>query len=504
MPDNVEKFIYQGPNTDWRPQIGGLDRVVDTRLSTQNNTGYHDLGYLVALLDQTIADTGRMYAECESQLSDYALVIDTNNEELVAAHAQAYPSDTTPGSITFDEYKYLLEHNNSNASQYVITSYENKVRGSSGTNALDISLLSLYINSECKRIKEFINAYIGEVDDSSEFRTIEVFQDWAEDAQAVISELWAALKGEIQRSIPQPELDRVTETKAGEFQALFQVKLNAINKNILNQFNQLSKNWDAPSKTFYNKNLGPAMKFRLKVGRSIGEGMDSTNFPVLSAEASGTTVGLDSNFEVTLADCIKRNNMFFDLVVKIMTNLAQRDSYIKYVGQLSNKGKPVTTPFVKSDSVDQADAIIEARVLDADRSISTSAQSFFNPHSDLNGLLDDDAHEQYLLRSGGDRPITGDIAVEDGVTIDGVDISEHTHDGVNSKKIRGADLEFGTITTDNLDLSGTATAVPSNLTIESIQSNLLGPGQTAMEVVVSFDVDTTGITGYEFEIVKLD
>lgn len=506
MADNIQSFLYQGPSREWRPHIAGVDRPVDDGLDLQSTSGYHNLDYLKALLDEITTACGRMYKECESVLSEFALAIDTTNETLVAAHDSVYPSDDTPGYVTFDEYKYLLEHNNSNAAQYIISTYETKVRGSSGTNALDISLISLYINSECKRIKEFIDDYIGEIDDSSEFRTIEVFQDWAEDTKAALSELWKALKGQIQRSLPQSELDRLTEDKAGQFQASFQVKLNVINKNIANQFNQLAKSWDTPAKTFYNKNLGPALKFRLKVGRSLGQDMNSNDFPILSAEASGTTVGLDANMETALADCLKRNGLFFDLIVKIMTNMAQRDTYIKYISQLSNKGKSVAKPFAKSDSIQQADTIIQARVLDADRSITSSTTSFYNLHSDLAGLLDDDAHTQYILRSGSSEyPVTGNIIAEDGVTIDGVDISEHTHDGVNSKKIRGVNIEYGSVTTENLDLSPTATSTPSNLTIESVQSTFLGGiTDSTIEVVVSFDVDTTGITGYEFEIMKLD
>lgn len=503
MPDNVEKFSYQGPNQSWLPAIGGLDKPVDNRLALQSTDGYHDIDYLISLLDELSTGAGKMYNECEVILSEYSLAVDTTDDNFVAAHDRVYPSDSTPGYVTFDEYKYLLENNSSNSSQYIISKYENRVRNSGGTNALDISLISLYVNSECKRIKEFVNDYIGEIDDSAEFRTIEVFQDWAEDTKAALSELWKALKGTIQNSLPQSELDGLTEGKASQLQANFQSKLNVINGNIENQFHQLSKNWDSPAKTFYNKNLGPALKFRLKVGRSLGQGLNSKDFPILSAEASASTLGFDANMENALADCLKRNGMFFDLVVKIMTNMAQRDTYVRYIAQLSNKGKSVTFPFVKSDSIEQADVILESRVLDADRTLSASAASFYNPHSDLSDLEDDDAHPQYLLRSGGNS-ITGNIEVTDGIEIDGVDISEHTHDGVNSRKIHGSNVEYGTITPENLDLSGTATATPSNLTIESIQSNLLGPGHTAMEVIVSFDVDTDGITGYEFEIVKLD
>jgi len=43
-------------------------------------------------------------------------------------------------------------------------------------------------------------------------------------------------------------------------------------------------------------------------------------------------------------------------------------------------------------------------------------------HGDLSGLSDDD-HTQYLLANGS-RNLTGDLAVDSGVKIDGKDISE--------------------------------------------------------------------------------
>jgi hypothetical protein len=504
MAENIAKLNFSGPVEQWKPQVGGFDnRELDTGIPHQG--GWYDLDYLLDLLEQILKVTGDIYKECESILDDYALQIPTDDETFRAAHDQVYPSDTTPGIVTFDEYKYLLENNNSNAAQYVISAYEAKVRGSSGCNALDISLLVLYVNSECRRIKEFINDYIGEVDDSSEFRTIEIFQGWAEDAQAIVNELWKALKGKIKASIPGTELGELTGDKAREFQALFQVKLNVINKNIISDFSHLVKTWEKPSISFYNKNLGPALKFRLKVGRSITDSIDSSKFPTLFEEAIGTSTGLNNNLEVCLADCIKRNNMFFDIVGNILLNIGQRDSYNNYIKQLANIGKPVNNEFISAAGVDQASEVVQSRILDRNISVQSSSQTFQNLHSDLYGVDHPDAHPQYLLRTGNvDYPVVSDIYVEEGVKIDGVDLDLHDHDGVNSKKIKGSNIEYGSITTDLLDLSGTSTFKPSDLKVKTIQSNIFSAGVSKAEVTVTFNVDTTNVTGYEFEIIKLD
>lgn len=367
----IDKFYNQGPSQEWRPPVGGIDDVSITNVPAHTDTGYADLGYLLSMLDELESATSELFRQCESKLSEYALSIATFDDTFKEAHSQVYPSDETPGYVTFDEYKWVLQNNTSQNTQLVISTYEQSIRGVSGTNALDISLLTLYIHSECRRIRTFIEDYIGEVDDSSELRTIEIFQDWAEDTKTIVYQLRQAFlqTHPPQGSISNAELDKLTKEQASGSQALFQAKLNVINNNIVSQFAQVAKNWEGPAQTFYNKTLGPALKFRLKVGRSLSDDLKPADFPLLSTEIASTTLGFNANLEVALSDCIRRNQMFFDLITKIMANVAQRDTIVYYTHQLAQKGKPLPNLFIKADSVSQATEVINSQILETTTSV---------------------------------------------------------------------------------------------------------------------------------------
>jgi hypothetical protein len=73
-------------------------------------------------------------------------------------------------------------------------------------------------------------------------------------------------------------------------------------------------------------------------------------------------------------------------------------------------------------------------------------------HNSLSGREEEDAHPQYLLKSGG--TITGDILVEDGVKIGGIELGKHAHTGEDgSAKISGKSIEFGTLTSEVVDIN---------------------------------------------------
>ncbi len=505
----ITPINYQGPET-FKPVIGDLSDV-----SIVNNTpitvgdGYHDLDYLLKILDELQSKMGTIYTEASNQLNDFGLIIDQADASLVEAQNLAYPGSDVPSVITFEEYKYLQMNNSSNAAQYILSSYEEALRQASGSNALDISDIALYINNEIVRIKSFIKEYIGEVDDSSEQRTIELFQDWAEDTSAIIEKFWQALKGEISIGLPRSELDQITTETAPKLQALFQVKLNKINKNIKDLKAQFIKNWESVSSLFYDKHLGPALLFQLKVSRGIGAGFDMAAMPVISSEIAGTMAGIDSNFSGILADQIKRNKIFIHSLGEIILNIAQRDTYFAYMKDLSSLGKPIPQKFVNTSRIDHAEEVISAysEGLSATDTVIDFVDNFKPLHSDLSELEDPKAHPQYLLRSGGlDSLITGDVFLAEGVTIDGIIPSMHRHTGEDgSEKIRGSDIDNNSITEENINTTDSTTSIPKNLVLKTQTAALIPPGLVKVTAKIAFDVTTSSnITGYEFEILKLE
>lgn len=506
----IKPIEYQGPPTEYVPNIGQTSLASNAFPPvTSSGSGYSDLDYLNELLDQLTQKVGTIYSEAQGILQGFGLIIKEDDTALWQAQNMAYPSSEIPSVVSFEQYKYLQANNTTSATQYIISIYENEVRGISGTNALDISNLVSYVKNEISRIKEFIDGFIGEVDDSSEQRTIESFQDWAEDTAALVEKFWQALKGKVTARLPQSELDQLSQETAVQLQALLQVKLNKINQNIKNLNDQLIKNWEETSDVFYNKHLGPALKFQLKVGRNITLNANANKLPIIAGEIIGTMSGIDSNFSGILADQIKRNKMFIGVLGEILLNIAQRDTYYNYVEDLATLGKPIPSKFTSSAKLEHPEIIAKA-VFDGVDAMPIPSIDFddnFNAvHSSLTGLDDDNAHPQYLLRTGGlDSIITGDVFLAENVTIDGIVPSTHRHTGQDgSEKIRGSDIDYNSITELNIDTTNSSTSVPENLAIVSQTSQLIPSGVVKVTAKLEFDVETSSnIVGYEFEVIKL-
>lgn len=502
---NQDKFTYQGPEREFKPVVANNTGSMTSGdfFPTYHKEGYFDLDYLIDTLDNFISQTNDLFTQCEQTLADYSLIIDINNTDLVTAHKQAYPAYDIPEYITFDEYKFHIKNTASNATLFIIDEYEKSLRNISGTNALDISRLALFINNESKRIKEFINGYIGEVDDTAEFRIIENFQDWTEDTKTVISQLWQAFQGKLSPAPPRSELDQVPQEKAVELQAFFQVKLNVNIKNIKDLFSQLVKNWESVSTDFYKKHLGPSLQFQLKVSRNLTDAFPVTAFPTLSQEMLGVSA-IESNFSVILADQIKRNQIFFKHCQDVILNLSQKDYYIAVINYLATKGKYPKQLFTHKSLADQSSTIINStHPLDDYTVTDNPVENLVPTHSDLADNNDDDAHPQYMLKSGG--TFVGDVNFDSDVTIDGMILREHRHTGEDgSLKIRGSDIDYNSITELNIDNTNASTSVPENVSVISQNASYIPPGITKVAVKVSFDVETTdNIVGYEFEITKI-
>lgn len=411
------------------------------------------------------------------------------------------------GYISFEEYKYYKHHTEQAAASYVASYYEEKLRSPGGTNALDLSYLAIVINNEVKRIREFIDVYIGEVDDPAEFRAIEIFQNWAENTLGQTQDIWKVLTGKIITEIPKSEVDQLNKEKASGLQALFQVKINVINRNIKDLLGQLRKNWEDTSSIFYHDNLGPALRFQIKVAKNVSNTFTPTVTPVISNEVQGTLLGLSANYNVLLSDQIKRNKLFETYIENILLNISQRDSYSRYIEQFSQKGKPVVNSFtISSGEVSKAFEEYLPPLETTNTSSDFNANVTFDPlHSALAGINAPDAHPQYLLRAGGKEfPITGNIFLAEGVRIDGIIPSKHAHTGTDgSAKITGANIELGTVTDENIDTEHPSTTTPSDLKLISQVTSVVPPGLTKVAARVSFNVDTSNIVQYEFEVVPL-
>lgn len=484
-------MTYQGPPQEYKSYI---DTISDknVRKPSGYGTGYADIDFLLKEVTSLSQYSKQTYDICVLEMNSYTLMLDTSDTHLIQAHQMSYPDDDTPDSISFAEYIYNFSASQSTSSQYVNKYYENKVRGIYGTNALDVAHITRVIYSETKRILDFLAKYTGDIDDPSEFRIIEAFQNWVQDTKNILSSVRQILSQKAVTQIPEVEMAQLDEGKSKEFQGLFQSKLNIINSAISDLISQLYKDWDSVSDVFYNKILGPSLKFVLNVSNKITNGINSSTAPVLYQEAAMTTAGLNSQFDSALSDQVKRNHLFYEYAMAVIQNMLQRDAYVKYLDQLSSKGTVIPNPFMLQI---QEEPTIVAYDLDY-RPPQNYADNASSSHDYLTGREEDDAHPQYLLNSGG--TIEGELFLTGDMTVNGAKVSDifHVKDGV--PRIPSYSIDWDSINTGELGTAG-ETVLPYELYVG--HKRVLDGGK--IEYTIDFEVDNESSVNYEFEIIEL-
>ena len=498
----IESLQYQGPERDYKAPVDNFAQIQSPYFTVAPTKGYADLDYLLEMLEIIKKECLSIYSRAEKTLALFSVPVDRADKILLEAHDIVYPDDKTPGYITFDEYKYLSNIGYTSAVQTVKNYYEIKLRGVAGTSDLDFARVANLIYDEAIRIGAFIEKYIGELDETAEYRAIEVFQDWAENTGPILAQISATVQTVSAAGLPQSELDSLTPELSSRSQALFQTKLNTHNKIISETLSDLKRSWADPADGFYNKSLGPSLLFHIKASKTLTE---PNNYvlhqknSVLKKELDGVVNGLAVNYSVALNDMIVRNRLFRSSCDTILANINGSDIYRAYIKQLSTKGTTINKTFVESSTVKQTEIVRKAT-----NPLTTSASSYHqsnhvkSTHNDLLGRLDDDAHPQYLNISGGE--IKGEITLAAGAKIDGIVPSQHRHNGKDgSSRIRGEDIVYGTLGDKAIEVEPT-TVVPQNLRISKFDTSLMG--KTKVELV--FDVgELANIVNYEFEVVRL-
>ena len=497
---------FQGVNANYRSgSIANNNSSVETegRGTGPVGAGFHDIDYVKELFRIMKNQIGVLVSELETELNKYSYIIDKDDiatQSAISSIVSKYGMTESPSYIHYRLYKHLLKNGDSTASNYIITLYESKLRNTSGSIGLDLLKLVLFISNEMTRMEEFIDEFIGEIDDTSEYRIIETFQSWGEDAYNTLSKILETSQKKNRTELPISELGQLNTSKAAGIQALFKVKLNALNQKLVSVYAEMYRDYAATADVFYKKYLGKALSFRLKISRDLGEGITT---PILQQEISNTITGLDSNFSVHLADLYKRVSSFRESSIEIIGILTVRDSYNRYIEQLSSKGVKAKQEFSTSSlSKEESSTFEDVDLIKDFRSVNNYELLFNNSHSQLADLDDPEAHPQYLLKSGG--IITGDIELAEDVKFGGIIPRLHKHNGIDgSARISGGDIEFNSITDSNLDLSPSPTGVPFNLALESAVP-IVGPlGLATVNVQINFDIEDNNVAGYEFEIIEL-
>ena len=495
--DNV---LYAGPSEEYVP---GLGRNQNTRSRSRDVTPeYADPNHLKDVLEIIQNETNDIISKAEQELSTLSLKVEEDSK-LQEAHAVEWPADLgdPKGHISYLQYK-ALGNRDTRSATYIRRTYEDSLRGPSGTNAIDVLNMAKALQSEATNIGEFLDDSIGNVSDDSEKRTVEMLQDWAENAVFHTRNIRGLIeKREPQTKISAAELDLLDSSRAAQYQALFKVKLNAINNEIAQIQDDIKKDHGEHSDAYFKKFLGPAMKFRLNATKGMEEPLRSSGEGRLLAESRSGSA-MNANLAVLMSDQTKRNTAFETKFTQLEERIKARDNYIGYIKQLEDKGRKIKVAFTDATVEEEERVAWEEMLAD-----TSTTNKFKSDHALLHGVDDDDAHGQYLLKAGG--TITGDIELaeltdEDGnpisITTDGMVPSTHTHTGQDgTQKIHGSNI-LGGINNDHIDTDD-APDRPTNLTVVSLTPKTAPPGGTTVDALVSWDGPEN--CTFEFQIVRV-
>ena len=502
MPHDIG---YSGPPEEYIPPQGYNLNPNSSATVGPKTVTYASVNYLNQIIATLVDNCTTLLDTMIASLSSLALVVTTNPNDanLQSAHEVLWPSTlgTPPPHITYAYYESLLG-NTSAAAKAIVSAYEAAARGVTGNNAIDLIPLVQTTLNEANLIQNFVDIHAGDLSDSSQRRTVELFQDWVESAITELGKIQGVYGGSA-NSLPTSAVTGLSSTDASNVQAALQVNLNQFNSEIKKESGVLQKNFATYQTTFYNNILGPAMNLR---NNAIVNTYTSTLPSALSDVVSTTHSVLADQLQAVITDQMRRSQFYTTQTDAILNLVTARDTYRNYINQLSSAGTAV--PAGSSGTMIQAtDTPSQASYF---QSASTSTTSTSNPylaaHSSLSGLNDPAAHPQYLDKYGDTMYGNLELATPDSISditalIDGMRPSTHAHTGQDGTvQIHGGDILPSSLTTAAIDTS-IQPLVPTGVTL---LNQLTDSSSGAGSVDVNFSwIDDPGLL-YEIQIAKIN
>jgi hypothetical protein len=442
---------YTGPGTEYEPQIGSNYPSVANPMNTFDDRDY-EYSVLERQIEQIIEDVDVINSLVKSEMSKFTLKIST--QKLLDAQTTIWPENVgeVKDYVTYKEYE-ALESKYDRASKYIKDEYKKSIRGERGSGVFDIEKLARVIGLEAKNIKGFLNAHtVNSLDDSAQKRVAELLQDWSTSALTHTGRLLSFFQErdkENTSKVPESELASLTAEEATRYQALFKARINALNLDLDRELSGFERHFLNSSDVFYNKFLSPAVKFNNSAANTLSYKTDQGS--MLGMEAFKASESIKVNMDTVLTDLLQRNEIFDKRATGIEQSIGRRESLKQVFNQFDQKSTVTSDTYWNTVPDTQTDDVLVSALV-AQVEQSSAVSSFSSSHNTLANRDDPLAHQQYLLK-GGDT-ITGNIFVKDGVKIDGVDLSSHSHTGLDgSPKIDGSSIAPSTLpaTAINLD-----------------------------------------------------
>jgi hypothetical protein len=402
---------------------------------------------------------------------------------------------TIPNYICFDEYDFAERHK-SLACRRLISEFDEVISQSTFSYFFQIRKILAYMASEIVNIKSSLLFDFGENYETQSQQKIALRYDtWAKVAihyTRRITKTIVSKPGEI----PHAEVDKISKKQAAQLQAFFAIRLNAIDEEINNILENLKRDLVDNSEVFFNRYLSNSIKMVSKIVEPLDLEYNTTNFkkefPSLSNEVAFATLAFEGNFTAIHADLVERFEMSTANIDAVLMLIHEKRKFAHYITQLSSKAT-VKKKVIKTITDDKYSTIFRSTPVN-----STRSNNFKSSHSNLDDL-DKDSHPQYLLKNNG--TITGNIAVDYGVTIDGVSLSGHSHTGNDgSSKILSTDIDYSSAR-NNTGVRYDYAPKPLSIGIEGFVSDIIDGGIPVFDAIVYIETDDVSLNNYDYEII---
>jgi hypothetical protein len=408
------------------------------------------------------------------------------------------PEEIYPEHISFEEYLYARRSESTVAKRF-IKEYNKVCSHSVFSYLIELRNFLEYMLNESYNIKNILTTiFKGDYEDDAQKQIGVQFDAWSKVAMHYTQRVEQAI---ISRpgEIPSAELDKISEKQTVEFQAFFSIRLDAINEEVIDILDNLKNDFLENSNIFYERYLYQSLKFKREIVSSMELDFYTTTvvreMPVLAGELVIATNVMNANFGMILTDLIQRNTLINKKADNFFNLINEKRKYSNYIFQLSFKGTK-KKQIVTTVTGDHYSGIFK----NSENKLKYESDLISN-HGSLNNLLENH-HPQYLLKDGG--TITGDIFVENGARIQGVEIGSHAHTGSDgSAKIRSTDIDYSS----PRDESEITIDKPYSVTIDSYVSDIIDGGIPVMDVILSIETGSASNNQnieYEISISEVD
>jgi len=430
-----DSLSYAGPGREYNPGIGSNQparpRLGD--LMASSNANISDLrSQVTAIINRANVVVGK----ANDELSVFSIDLNsTDKRKQAAINTWSNFSEESKNLVSYKQIQELSPRKD-RSSQFILNEFKKELRKPNGSSALDIKEIAEIIIDEFSKVDELITLKVFDNKVSSQERFTEIlteFCDYTKDHLLKLDSFFELTKDERIFKIPKEELSGLTTREAADYQSLFTVNVNGLNQEIDNDLDYLKRFFKNSSDIFYKKIIKPLMHLDVNTGdvrkRTDGEELTAWKADVYQA--------VDRNMFIAFYDAIDRSEKFDEKLTSIEQKIGLRENYLSFNKQLS-----------QISSISNSSLIENAEESNLKVKPATT-ESFGIAHNSIadRDLLD--AHDQYLGKY--DDFITGDILVDDGVSIDGIDISEHTHDGLSGGElISGSHINENSVSTSSI------------------------------------------------------